>query len=35
MTKEQVMELRPAAFANVTGNLARNLGVMYDEVRGV
>jgi glyoxylase-like metal-dependent hydrolase (beta-lactamase superfamily II) len=34
MTKEQVMELRPEALSDITGNLARNLGVMYDEVRG-
>jgi glyoxylase-like metal-dependent hydrolase (beta-lactamase superfamily II) len=34
MTKEQVMELRPAAVSDITGNLARNLGVFYDEVRG-
>jgi glyoxylase-like metal-dependent hydrolase (beta-lactamase superfamily II) len=35
MTKEQVMELRPAAVSDITGNLARNLGVFYDEVRGI
>jgi glyoxylase-like metal-dependent hydrolase (beta-lactamase superfamily II) len=34
MTREQVMELRPATLSDITGNLARNLGVMYDEVRG-
>jgi glyoxylase-like metal-dependent hydrolase (beta-lactamase superfamily II) len=34
MTREQVMELRPEAFAEVTGNLARNLGAMFDEIRG-
>jgi cyclase len=34
-TREQVMELRPEVFTGVTGNLARNLGAMYDEIRGV
>jgi glyoxylase-like metal-dependent hydrolase (beta-lactamase superfamily II) len=34
MTREQVVALQPAAFAGVTGNLARNLGAMFDEIRG-
>jgi glyoxylase-like metal-dependent hydrolase (beta-lactamase superfamily II) len=34
MTKEQVMELRPATLADVMGNPARNLGVVFDELRG-
>jgi hypothetical protein len=34
LSREQVMALTPAAFAGVTGNLARNLGAMYDEIRG-
>jgi len=34
MSREQVMELRPEALADVGGNPSRNLGVMFDEVRG-
>jgi glyoxylase-like metal-dependent hydrolase (beta-lactamase superfamily II) len=32
MSKEQVMQLRPDALADVQGNPSRNLGVAYDEI---
>jgi hypothetical protein len=32
MTREQVMELRPAALADIMGNPSRNLGVVFDEL---
>jgi glyoxylase-like metal-dependent hydrolase (beta-lactamase superfamily II) len=33
-TKEEVTALRPAAVADIMGNPSRNLGVVYDEVKG-